>query len=65
MTPDIERMKLDVLSDLVDSLELALVEDPNWAEPSEPSYLRDSERANPDTMANVEAMVATNGCAEA
>ncbi len=62
MTPELVllRKKLEVLGDLVDELELELVEDPQWAEPSDTSYLNADDRANPDTMANVEAMAETN-----
>jgi hypothetical protein len=62
MTPDIERLRknLDALDDIVDSLELELVDDPAWAEPSDTSYLNEKDRANPDIMANVDAMAATN-----
>jgi hypothetical protein len=44
----------------VGQLELELVDDPRWLEPSDTSYLNDDDRANPDIMANVEAMSATN-----
>jgi len=62
MTPDLQRLR-DLLEDLkaiVDELRLELVDDPVWAEPSDTSYLNDVGRANPDIMANVEAMAATN-----
>jgi hypothetical protein len=62
MTPDLQRLR-DSLKDLnaiVDELRLELVDDPAWAEPSDTSYLNDSDRANPDIMANVAAMAATN-----
>jgi len=62
MTPDIDRLRktLDALGDIADSLELELVDDPYWSEPSDVSYLNDQDRANPDIMANVDAMAATN-----
>jgi hypothetical protein len=62
MTPDIDRLrrKRDALGDIADALELELVDDPSWAEPSDFSYLSDQDRANPDIMANVDAMAATN-----
>jgi len=62
MTPDIERLRdsLDDLEDQVDYLELELVNDPKWAEPSDTSYLSAADKANADTMANVEAMAQTN-----
>ena len=62
MTPDLVRLreKFEQLGQLVSALELELVDDPNWAEPSDTSYLNDKDRADPDIMANVEAMAATN-----
>ena len=50
----------DDLGDLIESLELELVEDPRWDEPSDTSYLSAKDRANASIMANVEAMSATN-----
>lgn len=63
MTPDLLRLqqKLPELSELAESLELELVDDPAWAEPSDTGYLTAEERNDPDIMANVEAMTATNG----
>ncbi|MFI8619137.1 hypothetical protein ACIGHN_26925 [Acidovorax sp. NPDC077693] len=62
MTPDLQRLHqcFDQLSAIVDSLDLELVDDPQWIEPSDTSYLNDSDQADPDIMANVEAMAATN-----
>jgi len=62
MTPDIERLRnsLDELEDQVDYLELELVDNPDWGEPSDTSYLNDEDRADPDTMDNVDAMTQTN-----
>src|SRR5687768_9320786 len=62
MTPDIDRLRKmrDALSDIADGLELELIDDPYWAEPSDVSYLNDQDRANADIMANVDAMAATN-----
>jgi hypothetical protein len=62
MTPELERLRrsLEQLDDLVNELELTLVDDPRWGEPSETSYLNDEDRADPDIMSNVEAMAATN-----
>lgn len=62
MTPALKllRDKLDVLADLVESLELELVDDPKWPEPSDMSYLTAKEREDPDIMSNVDAMLATN-----
>lgn len=62
MTPDIERFRAstELLENQIEYLELELVDDPNWAEPSDTSYLNDDDRANPDIMSNVEAMEQTN-----
>ena len=62
MTPDVERLRnsLEQLEDQIDYLELELVDDPEWTEPSDTSYLSADDRANPDIMANVEAMAETN-----
>ena len=62
MTPDVDRLRrsLDQLHDLIERIEFEFVNDPQWAEPSDSSYLTDADRANPDIMANVEAMGATN-----
>src|SRR5688572_30344619 len=62
MTPDIERLRssLDDLEDQVDYLELELVDSPDWGEPSDTSYLTDEDRADPETMDNVDAMAQTN-----
>src|SRR4051812_37223145 len=62
MTPDLVRLRkaLEDLEDIVDAVELELVEDPDWAEPSDTSYLTRADRANPDIVANVSAMAVTN-----
>ncbi|HEY6724369.1 MAG TPA: hypothetical protein VI197_10060 [Polyangiaceae bacterium] len=62
MTPDIELLRdsLDELEDQVDYLELELVDTPDWAEPSDTSYLTDEDRSDPETMDNVDAMQQTN-----
>lgn len=62
MTPDIERLRscLDELEDQVDYLELELIDNPEWGEPSDTSYLTDEDRADPETMDNVDAMARTN-----
>lgn len=62
MTPDLVRLRENFgqMGQLVEALELQLVDDPNWAEPSATSYLSEQDRANPDIMANVEAMAETN-----
>jgi hypothetical protein len=62
MTPDLSRLRasLEDLEDVVDSLELELVDDPDWAEPSDTSYLTKADLANPDIVANISAMAVTN-----
>lgn len=62
MTPDLLRLResLPALGPIVEQLELELVDDPRWSEPSDTSYLSDAERANPDIASNVAAMAATN-----
>jgi hypothetical protein len=62
MTPDVRRLQrvLADLPDVLDQFEFEFVDDPNWPEPSDTSYLNDSDRADADIMANVEAMDATN-----
>ena len=62
MTPDLVRLReqFGQLGQLVEALELELVDDPSWAEPSDTSYLSEKDRQNPDIVANVEAMAATN-----
>ncbi|HEY5950035.1 MAG TPA: hypothetical protein VIV40_31285 [Kofleriaceae bacterium] len=62
MTPDIEKLRetLPTLEPIIDRLELELVDDPAWHEPSDTSYLSETERENPDIAANVEAMTETN-----
>lgn len=52
--------KLGDLTDITGALELELVDDPRWGEPSDTSYLNERDRANPDIMSNVDAMNATN-----
>jgi hypothetical protein len=62
MTPDVKRLHcvLAKLHDVLDEIKFELVDDPQWPEPSDTSYLNDDDRANPDIMANVEAMTETN-----
>jgi hypothetical protein len=62
MTPDLLRLreKQSELASVLDRLELELVDDPSWTEPSDTSYLSLEDRANPDIMSNVAAMAATN-----
>jgi hypothetical protein len=62
MTPDIEKLRetLPTLEPIIDRLELQLVDDPGWNEPSDTSYLSEADRQNPDIAANVEAMAETN-----
>jgi hypothetical protein len=62
MTPQLLKLReqIESLQPIVDQLELELVDDPNWNEPSDSSYLTDAERKNPDIAANVQAMSETN-----
>ena len=62
MTPDIVKLRdsLPTLEPILDRLELELVDDPTWNEPSDTSYLTDADRKNPDIAANVDAMTETN-----
>jgi len=62
MTPDLLRLRENqgALMPVLERLELELVDDPAWGEPSDTSYLSPAERANPDIAANVAAMAATN-----
>ena len=62
MTPDIVKLReeLPTLEPIIDRLELTLVDDPAWDEPSDTSYLSDADRNNPDIAANVDAMTETN-----
>lgn len=62
MTPDLVRLRetFGQLGQLVEALELELVDDPSWPEPSDTSHLSQQDRVNPDVMAKVEAMAATN-----
>ena len=62
MTPDIVKLResIPTLESIIERLELELVDDPSWGEPSDTSYLSDADRQNPDIAANVDAMAATN-----
>jgi hypothetical protein len=62
MTPDLQRLRNNqaTLASVFDRLELQLVDDPSWAEPSDTSYLSDAERADPAIASNVAAMSQTN-----
>src|SRR5258705_8187271 len=62
MTPDLVKLRdsLPTLGPIVERLELELIDDPSWGEPSDTSYLTDDDRQNPDIAANVEAMAETN-----
>lgn len=57
---DLLRAQFARLHDVVHPLGLELVDDPRWDEPSPTHYLTEKDRADPDIMANVEAMQATN-----
>ena len=61
MTPELQQLRSQqgMLQGLFDSLELELVDDPDWSEPSDDSYLTDDERRDPDIASNIEAMRAT------
>lgn len=62
MTPDINRLQKNLanLQNVLDQIEFEFIDDPEWAEPSDTSYLNETDRADPDIMANVAAMDATN-----
>jgi hypothetical protein len=62
MTPDLELLRKHArkLQPVFDEIELRLVDDPAWAEPSDHGSLSAKERNNPDIAANVEATNATN-----
>lgn len=62
MTPDIDRLQKNLISlgEVLDQIEFEFIDDPHWSEPSDTSYLSDADRTDPDIMANVEAMDATN-----
>jgi len=57
---DLLREHFACLQDVIAPLQLTLVEDPRWEEPSSTAYLTDADRADPDTRGNFEAMQATN-----
>ena len=62
MTPEIEALRAHatLLAPLFYEMELKFVDDPEWPEPSDISYLNEQDRANPRTMASVEAMQRMN-----
>src|SRR5688572_26691281 len=62
MTPDIVKLRdsLPTLEPIIDRLELQLVDDPTWSEPSDTSYLSEADRQNPDIAANVDGMTETS-----
>jgi hypothetical protein len=62
MTTDLDRLRANptLLDGALADLELELVDDPRWAAPSDTSYLNERDRADPDVMANIEAMAETN-----
>jgi len=57
---DLFESKRKLLNSILDLIEFEYVDDPQWPEPSDTTYLNDSDRKNPDIMSNVEAMHATN-----
>lgn len=62
MTSDLQRLReaSEDLAELIDEIGLEFVDNPNWEEPSDTSYLTADDRANPDIMSNDEAMAVTN-----
>jgi hypothetical protein len=62
VTPDLNRLRasLDALREPFEEIEFEYVDDPDWGEPSDTSYLTAADRSNPDIMDNVGAMAATN-----
>lgn len=55
------KKNLNKLDAVIEYLELELVDDYLWGEPSDFSYLNDRDLANPDIVSNVKAMKKTNG----
>lgn len=55
------KRNLNKLGAIVEYLELELVDDYLWGEPSDFSYLNDRDLADPDIVSNVKAMKKTNG----
>jgi len=62
MTPELTKLResLPSLGPIIERLELELVDDPSWGEPSDTSYLSPTDRENPDIAANIDAMAETN-----
>jgi len=61
MTPDLEKLRrAKKLESIFEDLEFELVDEPDWDEPSDVSYLSAKEKKDPDIASNVEAMAATN-----
>jgi hypothetical protein len=60
VTPDIEKLRKPKMKPVLEGLEIELVDDPAWDEPSDTSYLSPKEKKDPDIASNVEAMAATN-----
>jgi len=62
MTPGVNRLHENLvrLQSVLDKIEFDFVDDPHWSEPSDFNYLKEDHRADPDIMANFEAMNATN-----
>lgn len=62
MTPELNKLRswLEDNEDVAETIELELVDDPKWTEPSDTSYLTAEDRKNDDIMANTEAMTKTN-----
>lgn len=62
MTPDINRLQENIgnLQEVLEEIDFEFIDDPKWSEPSDTSYLNETDRADPDIMANIDAMNATN-----
>jgi hypothetical protein len=60
VTPDIEKLRKRTMKAVLEALDIELVDDPAWDEPSDTSYLSPKEKKDPDIASNVEAMSATN-----
>ena len=62
MTPDIKRLQENIanLQKVLAEIDFEFIDDSKWSEPSDTSYLNENDRADPDIMANVDAMEATN-----
>jgi hypothetical protein len=57
---NIFKNNLNMLQNILRTIEFEFINDPRWLEPSNSAYLNDSDREDPDIMSNVEAIEATN-----